>query len=260
MNQKDDDLSVFTELGMTTREAEIYITISKLEKATVKTIAKNMQIARAEIYRVIPKLQKLGPVKKIVDTPISFKAVPLSEGLKILLQRNVEKYKGLQAKAEQFLLNVKNREKVSQEDSQYTLTSGLKNVDREFLRSLRESRNSLDAIFRLRGVIHRVNRHFEDYKEALERGVRIRYITHIPEGEEIPQIIQTLKKTGFFEIRNVATVPKAGIAINDKKTIAIVTLPDVNLMELEVLRSSNSLVVDLMQDYFELKWIASNNV
>ncbi len=60
MNLKGEDLSILTQLGLTTRQAEVYLTICKLEKATVKTCAKRLQIARAEVYRAIPHLEKLA--------------------------------------------------------------------------------------------------------------------------------------------------------------------------------------------------------
>ena len=86
MSQKVGDLSIFTQLGMTIRQAEVYMAINELEQAKVVTIAKTVETDRAEIYRVIPKLQEIGLIKKIVTTPVSYKAVPLSEGLSILLQ------------------------------------------------------------------------------------------------------------------------------------------------------------------------------
>lgn len=254
MNQKVDDLSIFIQLGMTLRQAEVYMAISELEQAKVVTIAKTAQTDRAEIYRVIPKLQKLGLIKKIVTTPVSYKAVPLSEGLSILLQHNAEKHKEIQAKAKQFLQNANNKEKTNREDFQYTLTSGLKGVDREFLRHLKETQTSRDGVFEWEGMLYMVNTYFKEHKRALERGVKIRYITHIPKGEKLPQIIQNLKKTGSFEIRNTSTSLSAGIAIHDKKSFAIVTVSNSDTKEMEALWSNNPAVAKLAQDYFELKW------
>ena len=98
-------MGVFTQLGLTIRQAEVFIAISKLGQANVKTIAKTAQTDRAEIYRTVPKLQKLGIVKKIITTPISFKAIPLAEALSILLEQSVQKHKEIRVKAEQFLRN-----------------------------------------------------------------------------------------------------------------------------------------------------------
>ncbi len=254
MSQKGDDLNIFTQLGMTVRQAEVYMAISELEQAKVMTIAKTAQTDRAEIYRVIPKLQKLGLIKKLVTNPVSYRAVPLSEGLSILLQLNAEKHKKIQAKAKQFLENFDNKERTNREDFQYTLTSGLKSVDREFVRHLRETKTSRDGIFEWNGILYMVNTYFKEHQKALERGVNVRYITNKPKGAKIPQAIQNLKKTGSFEIRNTTTKLEAGVVIHDKESFAVVTSSNSNPNEMEALWSNNPAVAKLAQDYFELKW------
>jgi sugar-specific transcriptional regulator TrmB len=103
LSLKDEDLCILTQLGLTPRQAEVYLTLCKLEYATARTCAKRLQIARAEIYRAIPILEKLGLIKRIITTPTTFKATQLTEGLSILLQRNIEKHNKIQAKADEFI-------------------------------------------------------------------------------------------------------------------------------------------------------------
>jgi sugar-specific transcriptional regulator TrmB len=248
-------LGIFRELGMTTQQAKVYLSLSKLEQATVKTIAIDAQMARAEVYRVIPELQKSGLIKKIITTPISYKAVQLSEGLSILLHEETEKHKEKLSNAEQFLQKFRNhnREKPSQENSKYYLTTGLKAVTREYLIDLQKTQESKEGIISWRAILHLVGRDFEYLEEALERGAKFRYITHIPEGEKMPQNIQTLKKTGSFEIKSASVIPKAELDIYDKKIVHII-IPGSGVKEIEVLRSDNPAVVDLLQDYFDMKW------
>jgi sugar-specific transcriptional regulator TrmB len=237
------------------QQTKVYLALNKLEQATVRTIAKTAQIDRAEVYRAIPTLQKLGLIKKIITTPTAFKATPLSEGLSILLQQDAEKHKSIQNEAKRFLRDFKNRneEKPSQESAQYCLAVGLKLVYREYLRELSKIQTSKDCILEWRGVMALVNRDFEYIKELLEKGAKLRYITHIPKGTKMPQNIQTLTKTGSFEIKSVSANPKAGIDIFDKKIVHIITVTN-SPKEIEVLRSNNPAVVQLLQDYFELKW------
>ena len=206
-----------------------------MEQATVKTIAIDVQIDRAEVYRVIPKLQKSGLIKKIITTPISFKAVPLSEGLSILLEQETEKHKEKLAKAEQFLQNFKNhnRDCPSQEDASYSLTSGFKAESREFSKDLTELQTSSDGIFYWRGILLVMNLNFEKYRKALTKGVKFRYIADIPEGEEMPQIIQTLKETGSFELKSASIVPKTGIDILDKKISTLLPQQTMILLKLK---------------------------
>jgi sugar-specific transcriptional regulator TrmB len=260
MAVNNEDLRVFLQLGMTTQQAKVYIALSKLEQATVKTIADTAQTARAEVYRAIPKLQKLGLIKKIITTPISFRATPLSEALTTLLQQNAEKHKETEKQAQKFLRNFQNHniEKPSQENTQYHLTSGLEAESREFSRDLAETQTSSDVIFYdWRIVLYWFNRHFEVFKKALERGVKIRCITHVPEDEKMSQIIQTIQtlmKAGSFEVKSASTIPKGSIDILDKKSVHIIILPNDDLKQIEVLRSQNPAVVELAQDYFDMKW------
>lgn len=252
----DKELSIFVELGVTLRQAEVYVAICKLGQATVKTIAKTVQTDRAEIYRVTPMLQKLGLIKKVLTTPLSFRAIPPSEAISTLLQRNAEKQEELRAKANKFLKNFKSRDSSCREDFQCTITSGLQGVQREFLRGLKETQTCKDGIFLWSVILLTVESNFEEYEKALERGVKFRHITHLrPEEEkDMPQKIRILQKKGSFEIRNAASIPKAGVAIHDKKKIVIVTASGPNTEELEVLQSNNPSIVELIQEHFELRW------
>lgn len=255
--KNDEDFCVFLKLGMTTQQAKVYIALSELGQATVKTIAVTAQMDRAEVYRVIPELQKLDLVKKIISTPIALRATPLSEGLTILLQQNAEKFEEIGSQAKQFLRNFKNhnKEKPNREDIQSDLTTGLKAEQREFLKNLRETQTSTDIIIEWRTMLRVINKFFEDFKKALERGVKIRAITNIPKDEKMPQNIRKLTKTGTFEVKFASKSPEAAaIDIVDKKMVRIITLPNSTGKKIEVLRLRNLAVAELAQDYFDLKW------
>jgi nucleoid DNA-binding protein len=115
-------------------------------------------------------------------------------------------------------------------------------------------KKSKDCIISWPAVKYMVNTLFEEIKTALERGAKIRYIAHVPKGEKIPQSIQNLKEFGSFEVRSASKIPKAGLDIFDKKSVHIITTSSSNPKDLEVLRSNNPQILELAQDYFELKW------
>lgn len=254
MNNKDNGVNIFTQLGLTNRQAEVYLTTFDLGQPTANSIAQTLQIARSEVYRATSQLQKLGLIKKIIKNPVAFTATPLSEGLSILLERNAEKHKENRAKAEQFLRNYSHkREKPSQENAQYYLTSGSRPVKREYLRDLSEAQTSKDCIIPWRGVLFVLDRDFHCVKEALERSLKIRYITNVPEDKKIPQFIQTLMETGSFEVKSASAIPNVAIDIFDKKIVHIITVLTYS-KTIEVLRSNNLGLLALAQDYFELKW------
>jgi sugar-specific transcriptional regulator TrmB len=65
----------------------VYIALVELPNSTVKEIAKRANIGAELVYRVIPKLQEKGLVKKIITAPIKFSAIPINEAVKILLEQ-----------------------------------------------------------------------------------------------------------------------------------------------------------------------------
>ncbi len=242
-------------MGLTNRQAEVYLATVELGQPTAASIAQHLQIARAEVYRAIPELRRLGLIIKIVATPTVFTATPLSEGIAILLERDNEKFKAIRNETQKFLRNIKiQREKTEQKNSQHTIAVGFKPVTRQYLRDLSQTQTSKDCILEWRLILAIVNRDFALLKEILKKGVKIRFITDTPEGAKIPRIIQTLMKMGSFEVKSASAVPKAGLDMFDKKIVHIITVSSSDRQEIEVLRSDNPAVVDLLQDYFELKW------
>jgi len=250
------DTSVFLRLGMTEQQTKVYLVLSELEQAAVQTIAMTAQMDRAEVYRVIPKLRKLGIVKKIVSSPVAFRAIPPSEALSILLESSAERHQENYRQAKQFLRNFANHEgeKPSPIADQYILTSGQKAEMREFLKNIEGLQTGTDGIFEWNNFLYVFKTYFEEYKRLLEKGVKIRRAINKPENVKIPRFIQTLRKTGSFEIKITSRVPKSGIDIWDGKLACIITVPNSGRKEMEVLRSRNPTMLALAQDYFEIKW------
>jgi sugar-specific transcriptional regulator TrmB len=251
-----ENLSVFTQLGLTIRQAQVYLANAQLGQATAKTISKHVQADRAEIYRAIIKLEKLGLVQRHITNPVTFKAAPITEAFSILLQQNAEKHNQIQNEAKKFIKEYRKStpEELKGEGTQRRLTSGLKSGIRELAKDIANIQTSSDTIMDWRGRLFSLNTHFEQLKKVLERGVKIRCITEVPENMEIPQIIQILKETGHFEIKSASTPQKAGIDIHDKKSVHFISIPNNNLKGIEVLRINDPNIVELAQDYFDLKW------
>ncbi len=257
INTENGDLSVFIQLGVSMRQAQVYLANAQLGQATAAAIAKNVQADRAEIYRALIKLEKRGLTRRCITKPLTFRSVPITEAFSILLQQNAEKHNRIRDETEKFITKFReqNNETSNQENAQcYYLTSGLKAEDYEFKGELEQLQKSKDGIYDWKFLLSGINRHLEESKKALEKGVKIRDITCIPEGAKMPQIVQNLMEVGSFEVRSASTAPMAGIAILDKKLVQIISIPKGYLKEIEVLRSNDPAVVGLAQDYFDIKW------
>jgi sugar-specific transcriptional regulator TrmB len=256
LTSKSEGFDTFREFGISMQQTKVYLILCKFEKATVNTIAKTAQIDRAEVYRVIPVLHRLGLVTEIIDSPIAYRATPPEEAFKILLEQDLRKYEEKRRRAKHFLLkfNHNNNQETSREDTQYRLKKGLISEEKELLKELRNLQTSKDGITDWTYFPIFINRHFEVNKEALERGVKMRNITNIPKNAKIPKEIRALMKIGCFEIRCAPVSPRASVDIHDKKSAHIIAYKQGNIKKIQVLRINDIDIVDLLKDYFELKW------
>jgi len=76
--------------GVNVFAGKTYLGLAKLGVADVKTISKVSNVARQDVYRLTPKLQKCGLAEKIISTQTLYRAIPLKKGLSTLLQQKVE--------------------------------------------------------------------------------------------------------------------------------------------------------------------------
>jgi sugar-specific transcriptional regulator TrmB len=258
------DLYPLTQLGLTARQAGVYIEFMKLRKSSVKVVAKNMQISPPEIYQTLPKLEEIGLVQRILGKPVEYEALPIDQGLSILLELQSKKLNDIRAKADELVKKFRKNEAVRTQEYPPKYVLWLKRTQTRTVDSLiRNSRTSLDVMFSWKAFRGAVHIHFDAYKKALERGTKVRIITNKAtnktEKVEMQEILQNLKALGAIEIRCSSELPAASLAIFEKKIIDIITEPLSTSTE-ACLRSEDQHVASMMIDYFELKWSGSASV
>jgi sugar-specific transcriptional regulator TrmB len=72
-------------LGLGLNQARVYLAILKLEKATVGQVAKFSKVRREEVYRIMPTLEKMGLIERLVGKPTVIRATPISDALSFLV-------------------------------------------------------------------------------------------------------------------------------------------------------------------------------
>jgi sugar-specific transcriptional regulator TrmB len=65
----DENTDLLLGLGLTLNQAKIYLAILKLEKTTVSEVAKFSKVRREDVYRILPSLEKMGLVERLLGKP-----------------------------------------------------------------------------------------------------------------------------------------------------------------------------------------------
>lgn len=252
MNQ-DENIQTLMGFGLTFLQASIYLNLAKLGKADVKTLAKASNVARQDIYRIMPTLQKLGLTEKIIAKPTMYKTTPIKEGLLILFQNRKKEYAELQKKATLLINNFQtNTAKIApqEEDTQFIITSEITRFLKRHKSLAQKAQTSIDSIIPLNSSRSKLHESLSDLNESIRRGVKIRVITKQVEKKNLPRELQILEKNPLCELKYSAQPPNFGMYIFDDKEVTIATTKD----GLPSLWSNNPNVVEIASSYFNEMW------
>ena len=77
----DENTDLLLGLGLSLNQARVYLAILKLEKTTVRKVAKFSKVRREEVYRILPALEKKGLVERLLGKPTEVRATVISDAL-----------------------------------------------------------------------------------------------------------------------------------------------------------------------------------
>ena len=87
-----EDLVVKLEsFGFTVNQAKVYLSIVQSGKTQVGKISKGTQLHRQDIYKLLPKLEKMGLITRTIDKPFMIEAIPIDKALDSLISKEREK-------------------------------------------------------------------------------------------------------------------------------------------------------------------------
>jgi sugar-specific transcriptional regulator TrmB len=254
MIQNDDCIQTLMGFGLTLLQAKMYLALATLGKAEVKTIAKASNVARQDIYRIVPMLQKLGLAEKIIANPTMYKATPIEKGLSILLQNKKKECTELQEKTTSLINSFHaNTAKIDaqEEDTQFKLTSEATLFLKMHKSLHQKAQMNIDAIIPsiFDGPV-KFNEGLSFPKKAMRRGIKIRLITQKDENGLKSRELQALGENSLCELKYLATPVLFGMHIFDNKEVTLATSDN----GLPSLWSNNRNLVNLAASYFDEMW------
>jgi sugar-specific transcriptional regulator TrmB len=268
-HEHSEKIELLKRLGLSISQAKVYCALAESEQSSAQAISIATEIHRANVYRIITSLQSLGLVEKKLTTGKNFfTAMPLKEGIQLLLSVKDSEYFETQAEAKKVIDRTKAVARcILQENNEYfdLIPKGEANL-RAFKKSMDQATSSIDDVINWKGFEQCLTSEdaangVANYRNALKRGVRIRYITNFPRtGKSISKVLKCIKgfkKLGSFEVRSIGIPPSCVFAVFDKKKAFICTLPIPNPLETPVLWSNNPTLTSLTQNYFDFLWCNS---
>ncbi|MCX8154156.1 MAG: hypothetical protein N3E52_06965 [Candidatus Bathyarchaeota archaeon] len=259
MDPYPSELQVLIELGLTLKQAKVYLALVESGPLKVAEIAKFSKVARPDVYRVISALRQLGLIEEVCKKPVEYKATPLNEALTFLLQIRTEQYKKISASAQMLLnmeLPIKHNEKERLESPQFILIPHGKQVIEKIRTALGKARSSVDLVLSWKRFSHGITNVFaENVESAWAKNVKFRFIIEKPlKNKTADQLIQYCLGKPFCQIRFLPYYPRTIFGVYDKKEVFIIVFPEMDLPSSPALWSNNRSLVAMAADHFEMLW------
>ena len=259
MKNNDSELQVLVDLGLTRTSAKVYLALSKSGPLKTLPLAKSAKIARPDTYRTLLKLRDLGLVEQIFEKPIRYRAIPIDEGLSLLLKEKTQKYKKIRAATEIWIGQTKkenpNNDRLSQEPQLVLIPQGETIVNR-IKTAIEEAKLSINLLLSFRRFSSGVVSTFADSIEiAWAKNVDTRFIVEQPsESKTSNHIIQFCNEKPSCEVRLIPYHPDTVFGIYDHREMFIITNPKTDLPSSSALWTNNSSMIALGTDHFGCLW------
>ena len=254
------ELQILIDLGLTLKQARVYLALIESGPIKVSEISKSSQVARPDVYPALSKLQKLGIVEKIIKTPLQYRATPINEGISRLLNTKTQQYEKVRTEAK-ILLSTAKKEKPKKkqiETPQFVLIPK-RTVTERIKTSIEKAQLNIDLVLSWKRFSQGIASTFaESIETAWAKNVKIRFIIESPsESKTAKQLIQFCEEKPSCQTRFTPHYPKATFGIYDKKEIYLIAKSKTDLPGSPALWSNNQSLISAMEDYFEILWLTA---
>ena len=119
---QEEGIRLLIHMGFTETQAKLYLALLTIGKTDVKTLSKQANVPRQAAYRTLGELQEKGIVEKIISLPHEYQAIPLQDGLTIMINSKANEYAKIIEKAKEFLLKFEAQNQTQISDKQYIIS------------------------------------------------------------------------------------------------------------------------------------------
>jgi HTH-type transcriptional regulator, sugar sensing transcriptional regulator len=253
--QNDKVLEILVSLGLTQLQARTYLALISLNEADVQRISKQSNVARQDIYRIIPRLEQLGLVEEIIATPKQYRAISLNEGTLSLYQKKIDEHTKLKNNIESLVREAnKPINNICEENkSDFIITNNPKRVAENLEKTYSEALY-LDIILPGgKAIDFMAYQLYDCISKAISNNAKIRIITtKTMLASRTQKRLQILALSPNFKIKFVDSMFVFCLAIVNKKEVNI----SISAKGVPSLWTNNCQVVSMSQLMFENQWNA----
>ena len=258
----DEDTVLLLGLGLSLNQTRVYLAILQLQKTTAGQIAKFSKVRREDVYRLLPALEKMGLIERLLGKPTEIRATLISDSLTLLVteekNRSDERLTGMRSMVQK--LSLKDwKQPPPGEESIYILIAEKKAILAKTSELIRNSRKEVALIADKARSIPVLAQFSDEYRLATKKGAQVRLLfeAESPDGV-LKEKVKNLIDGASVHVKFYRE-PLNHFIMSDDKEALITTSKESGLGESPSLWTNNSNLIGVLRNSFESDWEKAEN-
>lgn len=256
-------IEILSEFGLTETQAKVFIAAIQLENPTVSEIAESAKVRREEVYRLLPELEKMGLIERLLGKPLRLRSPDPKSSISTLLKLERERARDRISE-----LSVKSRDLLQQLDehdtsvddveiltSEFSLIQEKESIRTNLSELIDNSTKRLDLLFSRPDLTWLLSTQGEALRSAMERGVKVRIMSEPPtERDRLPRILERRFPESLDVELKYLLSPAAFFIVADLAQLIFITSGAHHLPVANCLWTNNESLIALTHKDFEERW------
>ena len=176
-------IEVLQNLGLTGKEAEVYIFLAKRGPIKGVEVAKQLRKHKAQIYRILRRLQSQNIVEATLEAPTRFAAVPFEKVLDQFIKIKQEEAVFVERKKKDWLRNWEgiSKSRIQPTAEKFVVIEGSKKIYSKILQMITETKKQFSAILSVQGLARGEQFGIFDaaYDHPLKSSITFQFLTEL---------------------------------------------------------------------------------
>ncbi len=253
-------ITKLVEFGFTVNQAKVYLSIIQSGKTHVSQISKNTLLHRQDIYKLLPKLEKMGLITRTIDKPVIMEALPIEKALERLIAKEKEatdrRISRLEKNLKEITEEIKQQPTITDESTFTILTTNvaMKNRITMTLNAKPDVFSIVSTMENFTGPLGYFYKQF--FQMLVDNQTKIHLIlVGVEEPVELKRAIEKITpKGGCFYVKVIDRCPSKNYQVVDSAEVWIATHQKTQAGYPSILWTNDSNIVETYLENFQETW------
>jgi sugar-specific transcriptional regulator TrmB len=259
-HMQEDLVVKLASFGFTINQAKVYLSIVQSGKTRVGRISRGTQLHRQDIYKLLPKLEKMGLITKTIDKPFMIEAIPIEEALETLITKEKDK-------AEKRISHLENNLKEmitaiqmqpeNKEEARFTLLTSDEAIKNRGHLIFKKAKKEFKIVASMEHITKPALHYFREFLQLIvDNDARAELIIVTTEDKE--EVKQTVEKIapgkGEFKVKFITNSVCKNYQVIDNKEVWIATQQKTETGFPCLLWTNDLNIVGTYRENFQMTW------